>query len=71
MIVNFGMYYQMYGRQKIEIPDDENIKTVEDAAEYIKDNWNDIPLPTNANFVDGSDELDEESVLIENETVRS
>ena len=62
MKVSFGMYWQAYGRQVIEVPD-EYIHNPED---YIKDHWDEIPLPE-GDYVMGSDELDEESIEIEND----
>ena len=59
MKVSFGTYWQAYGRQTIEIPDD-----TEDIIEYLKDIWGEIPLPE-GEYVSGSDELDEESIVIE------
>lgn len=57
MKVSFGMYWQTYGRQEIEIPEMQ----AEDVIPYIKDHWNEIPLPE-GDYIPGSDELDEESL---------
>ena len=57
MKVSFGMYWQSYGRQKIEIPEMQ----AEDVINYIKDHWDEIPLPE-GDYVTGSNELDEESL---------
>lgn len=57
MKVSFGMYWQSYGRQEIEIPEMQP----EDIINYIKDRWSEIPLPE-GDYVMGSDELDEESL---------
>lgn len=57
MKVSFGMYWQTYGRQEIEIPEMQ----AEDVILYIKDHWDEIPLPE-GDYVMSSDELDEESL---------
>ena len=57
MKVSFGMYWQSYGRQEIDIPEMQ----AEDVIPYIKDHWDEIPLPE-GDSVMGSDELDEESL---------
>ena len=60
MKVSFGMYWQSYGRQILEIPD-EYCHNPED---YIRDHWDDVPLPE-GDYVMGSDELDYDSICIE------
>ena len=60
MLVSFGTFYEMYGRQTIEIPDD-----IDDIEEYIQDNFEDIPLPTQGEYILGSAELDIESIVVE------
>ena len=57
MRVSFGMYWTSYGRQEIEVPEMQ----AEDVINYIKDHWDEIPLPE-GDYVMGSDELDEESL---------
>ena len=58
--VSFGMYWQVYGRQAIELPDDIDETDIEAVKAYIREVWDDIPLPC-GDYVSGSDELDEES----------
>lgn len=60
MKISFGMYWQQYGRQEAEIPDMQP----EDIASYLEDHWSEIPLPE-GDYVMGSDELDVESIEIE------
>ena len=62
MKVSFGMYWEVYGRQEIEIPDMQE----EDIAAYIEDHWDEIPL-CDGDYVMGSDQLDHESIMIVNE----
>ena len=62
MKVSFGTFWEVYGTQIMNLPPE--IKTKEEAVEYLRDNFEDIPLPTNGDYVLGSDELDEESVEI-------
>ena len=60
--VNFGMFWQVYGRQTIELPDDID-ETDEDAVvEYIKSVWDEIALPTGS-YIQDSDEFDPEGGL--------
>ena len=61
--VSFGMYWQAYGRQEIELPDEIDPDNLDDVKEYIRSIWDDIPLPP-CDYVDGSDELDEESIEV-------
>lgn len=76
--VSFGMYWQAYGRQEVELPDDINPNDEDEVKAYILSIWDDIPLPGEGEYVDGSDELDEESLdifideekLIDKETCR-
>lgn len=62
MIVSFGTFYEKYGRQTVEIPDD-----VDNVEKYIQDHFDDYPLPTGSDYVTGSAELDIESIIIEKE----
>ncbi len=62
-MVSFGMYWECYGRQTVLIPDD--IPDDEDSVrEYILSVFDEIPLPA-GDYVQGSDELDEESIILE------
>ena len=49
---NFGVSWQMYGEASIEVPNDFSI---EDAMEYVQDNWHDVGLPR-GEYVPDSDE---------------
>jgi hypothetical protein len=60
--VTFGMYYEVYGTVTIDVPDDINEDNVE---EYLRENWDDLPLPTGAEYVQCSDELDTENIQFE------
>lgn len=60
MKVSFGVYWQTYGRQTMEIPD----MPEEDVTDYLKDIWDEVPLP-GGDYISGSDELDYDSVVIE------
>jgi hypothetical protein len=60
MKVQFGMYWQVYGHQTIELPDNIDPKNKKEVARYIKDNWDDIALPS-GEYVEDSDELDEDA----------
>ena len=62
MKAKFGMYWQVYGYQTVNLPDD--IETEYEAIEWINDNFEDIPLPNDNEFVFGSDGWDEETIEI-------
>lgn len=57
--VRFGMFWQEYGYQEIDLPDDIDDTDEKAVKDYIKSVWDDIPLPT-GDYVSGSDELDED-----------
>lgn len=57
--VMFGMYYEVYGQVTVEVPDDVTEDNVE---EYLRDHWDEYPLPNNASYVHCSDELDTENI---------
>ena len=59
--VMFGMYYEVYGQVITEVPDDVTEDNVE---EYLRDHWDEYPLPTSASYVHCSDELDTERICI-------
>ena len=54
---SFGMYWQVYGTQTVNVPINLNEK---EALEYVKKHWDEIPLPE-GDYVSGSDEIDEDS----------
>lgn len=58
--VMFGMFYEVYGHVFIEVPDDITEDNIE---EYIMEHWNEYPLPTDAEYVMCSDELDTENIV--------
>lgn len=60
--VNFGMFWQEYGRQTIELPDDIDEKDEDAVVEYIKSVWDEIALPTGS-YIQDSDEFDPEGGL--------
>ena len=63
MKVSFGMYWESYGRQEYEVPDGLN---TDEIIKYLKEHWDEIPVPE-GDYIASSDELDEESVVIEND----
>ena len=60
--VTFGMYYEVYGNVTVEVPDDITEDNVE---EYLREHWDEYPLPTNTSYIHCSDELDTESIRFE------
>ncbi len=59
--VKFGMAWQCYGYQCIDLPDDIDVEDKTSVIAYIQGQWDDIPLPE-GDYVSGSDELDEEFI---------
>ena len=59
--VKFGMYYEVYGTVIVDVPDDVTEDNVE---EYLRDHWDEYPLPTDASYVHCSDELDDQNIEI-------
>lgn len=57
MKVKFGMFWQVYGYQTVDLPDD--ITTEEEAVDWIYNNFEDIPLPDNADYRPDSRAWDE------------
>lgn len=55
--VEFGMIWRMYGKQTLEVPDD--ITTIQQARDYLRAHWDEIPLPNDGDYDPDSDELDE------------
>ena len=62
--VEFGSFYEMYGRQTIPLPDGIDPNDEDGIIDYLRDNWDEIPLPAGGDYVSCSSELDEESVKI-------
>lgn len=54
----FGMVWQVYGLQTIDIPD-EYAKNEDDAEWYIRTHWDEIPVPDDGTYIGYSDELDD------------
>lgn len=48
---NFGMQYSMYGTKSVKVPADF---TQEQAEEYVREHWDDIDLPSNADYLAAS-----------------
>ena len=54
-IFKFGMAWQCYAKQSVEVPEDF---TQEQAEQYVQEHWSEIKLPNNGEYVEGSDEPD-------------
>ena len=52
----FGVVFQSYGRKTVNIP--ASIKTWKEAQEWVREHWNKISLPNDAEYVIGSYEPD-------------
>ena len=59
----FDMVWQVSGKQTVQVPDE--ISTVEEAQAWVKNNWADIPIPTDGEYIPNSDEPDFESGNVE------
>lgn len=55
----FSMVWKVMGKQTIELPED--IDTTDESAvrSFIENNWDDISLPAESDYLTGSDEFDE------------
>jgi hypothetical protein len=62
--VSVGVFYQAYGRITVEVPDEvgEN-----DIREYLEEHRDEYPLPSDASYVQDSDEIDPCSIEFVNE----
>lgn len=54
--VSYDVSYQVCGRATTTVPD--YIQTKDEAIEWLKKHWNELPLPEEASCVSGPDELD-------------
>ena len=57
--IQFGMTWQMSGTQTIEIPDCIDPKDPDAVSSYLQEHWDEIPIPTEGEYICGSDTLDE------------
>ena len=67
--VTFGMSWEVYARQTIVLPDDIDPSDKEIVREYIQGAWPFVPIPKEGGeYIEGSDEFDEYSELVFQET---
>ena len=64
MMVYFGVSYEVYGTVGMEIPDDYKNKSDEEIQAYIKEHWDEVPLP-DGDYVSESDKPDFDNFKIE------
>lgn len=57
----FTMNWISTGKQSIDLPDHIDTSDAIAVRNYILENWDEIPIPTDSEYLIGSDELDEES----------
>ena len=57
--IQFGMTWQMSGTQTIEIPDCIDPKDSGAVTLFLQEHWDEIPIPTEGEYICGSDTLDE------------
>lgn len=67
--VTFDMTWQMYGKQTIDLPDSIDPSDAVKVRSYILSQWDDIPIPTEGDYVPGSDEMDENTELVINKYI--
>lgn len=65
--VEFGMIWQVTGKQMMELPPEIDPADKTAVIQYIKSIWNEIPIPTDGEYLSGSDELDETILEIKQE----
>jgi len=51
----FGQYWQVYGTNSVEVPDDFSL---DQAIEYVKKNWDSVGLARSSDYVQDSDAPD-------------
>lgn len=57
--VSYGVAYTAYGYATTTVPD--SVQTRDDAIKWLKEHWNEVPIPEEADYIGDSDELDLES----------
>ena len=62
--VSFGVVFQSYGTQTIDLPDSVAAKNEEAIKEYVESIFPELPLPE-ANYIPESDEIDWEQFEVE------
>lgn len=65
----FSMVWMVAGQQSIDLPDGLDPNDIIAVRNYIKENWDNIPLPTEGDYISGSDELDEDGEIIINKSI--
>ena len=63
------MVWMVTGQQSIDLPDGLDPNDIAAVRDYIKKNWDNIPLPTEGDYISGSDELDEDGEIIINKSI--
>lgn len=63
------MVWMVTGQQNINLPDELDPNDITAVRNYIKKNWDNIPLPTEGDYISGSDELDEDGEIIINKSI--
>lgn len=58
MNVTVGMVWMNIGKVSVEIPDEFKDASDEEIQDYVRQIWDDIPLPQDGSYITGSDEPD-------------
>ena len=67
--VTFDMVWMVSGKQTIDLPDDIDPNDKEAVLSYLRFEWPNIPLPTEGDYIEGSDELDENTEIVINKYI--
>ena len=54
MKIEFNMYWEVCGKQVVDVPDSLDVNDRKAVMQYLEDNWDSIPLPKNSEYVDGT-----------------
>lgn len=61
--VSIGVFWQEYGRQEIDLPENIDENNTAEVLEYIHSIFDDLPLPS-GDYIPDSAEIDPESLTI-------
>lgn len=58
--VVFGLFWNMYGKAELELPDNIDTSNEETVRKYIREHIHDIPIPESGHYLPDSDDFEEE-----------
>ena len=62
--VKVGVSYEASGYLYVDIPDDVNVNDEEAVADYLYKKEDDLPLPDETSYIEGSFEIDPETIQV-------